>query len=30
LTNQGMIPRESFFNPENIQALVGEGARKTA
>jgi flavin-dependent dehydrogenase len=30
LANQGMIPRESFFNPENIQALVSEGARKTA
>ena len=31
LANQGMIPRESFFNPQNLQALIGEeGVRKTA
>jgi hypothetical protein len=30
LANQGMIPRESFFNPENIESLIGKAARKTA
>jgi flavin-dependent dehydrogenase len=30
LANQGMIPRESFFNPENIESLFGKAARKTA
>jgi hypothetical protein len=31
LANQGMIPRDSFFNPANMQALVGnESARKIA
>jgi 2-polyprenyl-6-methoxyphenol hydroxylase-like FAD-dependent oxidoreductase len=30
LANQGMIPRESFFNPANMQALMGDaqGARR--
>jgi flavin-dependent dehydrogenase len=30
LANQGMVPRESFFNPQNLQALLGERARKRA
>ena len=30
LANQGMVARESFFNAQNLQALIGEGARKTA
>jgi flavin-dependent dehydrogenase len=30
LANQGMIPRETFFNEQNMQALLGEAARKTA
>jgi flavin-dependent dehydrogenase len=30
LANQGMVPRESFFNPQNLQALLGERARKSA
>ncbi len=30
MANQGMIPRESFFNEKNLQALLGEDARRTA
>ena len=30
LANQGMIPRETFFNDENMQSLLGERVRKTA
>jgi hypothetical protein len=30
LANQGMIPRETFFNDENMQNLLGERARRTA
>jgi flavin-dependent dehydrogenase len=30
LANQGMIPREMFFNDENMQNLLGERARRTA
>jgi hypothetical protein len=26
LARQGMIPRESFFNPENLQRLLGTNA----
>ena len=30
MANQGMIPRESFFNEGNLQSLLGESARRTA
>ena len=30
LAIQGMVPRETFFNERNMQALLGEGVRKSA
>ena len=30
LAIQGMVPRESFFNERNMQALLGADVRKSA